>query len=371
LRQIGERQLEDIALGAGVLGTGGGGDPHVGKLLAQQSVLEHGPVTVVDVDEVDDDALVITAAMMGAPTVMVEKLPRGDEIVRAFERLEHHLGVRATHTMSLEIGGLNSVVPFCVAARRGLPVVDADLMGRAFPELQMCLPGVFGIGCAPMAIADDKGNASIVEGISNHWTERLSRSLTVDMGCAAMIALYPMAGRQLRDTTIAGSLATAEALGRLIRETRAAHGDPIAAILERCDGHRLFAGKVVDVERRTERGFARAHVRVEGVGEDAGSTFDLRTQNEHLVAERAGEVLASVPDLIIVLDSETGQPITTEELRYGFRVTVVALPCDPRWRSAAALEIVGPRYFGYDFDYVPIEARCASAAARTESTMNS
>lgn len=361
MRQIGEAQLDDIALGAGVLGTGGGGDPYIGKLLAQQSVREYGPVTVVDVSEVDDDALVIPAGMMGAPTVMVEKLPHGNEIVHAFERLQHHLGGRATHTMSLEIGGLNSVVPFCLAARLGLPVVDADLMGRAFPELQMCLPGVFGIDCAPMAVADDKGNASIVEGVTNAWTERLSRSLTVDMGCSSMIALYPMAGHQLRETTITGSLATAEALGRLIRETRAAHGDPIAAILERCDGHHLFTGKVLDVERRTERGFARAHVRVAGLDGDAGRSFHLRTQNEHLVAECEGEVLASVPDLIIVLDSETGQPITTEELRYGFRVAVVALPCDPRWRSAAALDLVGPRYFGYDFDYVPIEQRVNGA----------
>ncbi len=357
MREIGEEQLEDIALGAGVLGTGGGGDPYIGKLLAQQSVREYGPVRIVDLDEVPDDALVIPSAMMGAPTVMVEKLPRGDEVVRAFERLQHHLGREATHTMSIEIGGLNSVVPFCLATRMGLPVVDADLMGRAFPELQMCIPGIYGVDCAPMAVADDKGNASIIEGVTNTWTERLARSHTIDMGCAALIALYPMAGKRLAECSIAGSLTVAEELGRLIRETREAHGDPIGAILERCRGHQLFTGKVVDVDRRTERGFARAVVQIEGFGEDAGRALDLETQNEHLVASIDGAVVASVPDLIVVLDNETGQPITTEELRYGFRVVVAAMPCDVRWRSDVGLSLVGPRYFGYDFEYVPIEER--------------
>ena len=89
-------------------------------------------------------------------------------------------------------------------------------------------------------------------------------------------------------------------------------------------------------------------------------TLELRFQNEHLVALRDGEIVVSVPDLIIVLDAETGEPITTEELRYGFRVTVIAAPCDARWRSDAGLALTGPRYFGYDLEYVPIEQLVAA-----------
>ncbi|MCW3002095.1 MAG: hypothetical protein JWQ20_1393 [Conexibacter sp.] len=359
MRHIDEQGLADIALGAAILGTGGGGDPYIGTLLAKAAIREFGPVEVVELDEVPDDAFVIPSAMMGAPTVMVEKLPSGREVELAFRKLEEYLGQRATHTMPIEIGGLNSVIPFCLAARLRLPLIDADMMGRAFPELQMCMPTLYGVSAAPMSVADDKGNASIIDAIDNRWTERLARSHTIDMGCAALIGLYPLTAGRFRDCTIAGSLRLAEELGRLVRETREAHGDPIGAVLERLDGFRLFGGKVVDVHRRTESGFARAEVKIEGLGDDAGSTVSLQTQNEHLVAQRDGRVLASVPDLIIVLDSETGQPITTEDLRYGFRVTVVAVPCDPRWRSEAGLELVGPRYFGYDFDFVPIEELAA------------
>ena len=349
--------MDDLAVGAAVLGTGGGGDPYIGMLLAKQAIREHGPVQVLDVDEVPDDALVVPSAMMGAPTVMVEKMPEGDEIIRAFETLQDYLGRPITHTVSIEAGGLNSTMPFMVAARMGIPLVDADSMGRAFPEVQMCIPTMYGISATPMALADEKGNSVIIETIENRWTERFARSITVDMGCTALTALYSVSGAELKETMIAGTLGLAEELGRTIRETRAAHGDPIQAMLDRLLGFRLFEGKVADVQRRTEAGFARGEARIEGTAGDSGAELVLRFQNEHLVAIRDGEILASVPDLIIVLASETGEPITTEELRYGFRVTVIATPCDRRWRTPAGLELVGPRYFGYDIDYVPIEER--------------
>ena len=76
-RLIGQQEIEDIALGAAVLGTGGGGDSYIGKLMAVRSIRACGPARMVSADEIEDDAQVAMAAMMGAPTVMVEKLPSG------------------------------------------------------------------------------------------------------------------------------------------------------------------------------------------------------------------------------------------------------------------------------------------------------
>ena len=82
----------------------------------------------------------------------------------------------------------------------------------------------------------------------------------------------------------------------------------------------------------------------------------LKFQNEFLMAERQdGTPSAMTPDLICLLDLETGQPITTETMAYGYRVIVFGLPCDPKWRTDAGLALVGPKYFGYDIDYQPIE----------------
>lgn len=364
MRTITEADLADLAAGAAILGTGGGGDPHIGMLLAQAAIRACGPVETVALADVPGDAFVISVAMMGAPTVMLEKLPAGTELQRAFSALERHLGRRATHVLPMEIGGINSQIPIMLAARHRLPLVDADLMGRAWPELQMCLPTLVGLPASPIALADEKGNVAILDTISNLWTERFARSITVDMGSWALIALYSMSGRDLGSASIDGSVSLIADLGRLTRETRAVHGDVIGAILERLRGIRLFSGRVVDVSRRTVRGFARAEVVVDGLGADLGSRLVLQTQNEHLLAARDGSVVATTPDLIIVVDTDSGKAVTTEMIRYGNRVTVIGAPGDPRWRTSAGLDIVGPRYFGYDVDYVPVElAAPASAGA--------
>ncbi len=355
-RLIGQQEIEDIALGAAVLGTGGGGDPYIGKLMAVQSIRECGPAQMVSAEEIDDDAQVAMAAMMGAPTVMVEKLPSGKEVVDAFLALQAYLGRKIDYTTSAEAGGLNSTIPFTVAARLNIPIVDADGMGRAFPELQMVTPTMYGISATPMAIGDEKGNRAVINTPTNRWTETLARTITIDMGSTALIALYPMTGRQLKEAMVLGTLTRAEEIGRALRTARDMHLDAIEVMTEVTGGQTFFRGKVADVQRRTERGFARGEARIQGTGDDEGRALVIHFQNEALMAIRDGETIVSVPDLIVVLDAETGQPITTEGLRYGFRVTLLAIPCDPRWRTPAGLALVGPRYFGYDVEYAPAEA---------------
>ncbi|GAA1597148.1 DUF917 domain-containing protein [Actinomadura kijaniata] len=354
MREIKPEQLDDLARGAGILGTGGGGDPYVGKLLAQQAIRAHGPVTVVDIDEVPADAMVVAISGMGAPTVSLEKIPAGTEEVTALRALERALGRRATHLVPIEVGGLNSMVPFIAAAQTGLPVVDGDAMGRAFPEAQMVLPGLIGVTVAPMAVADDKGNTLVLDTVSNLWAERLARSACVEMGCSVSCADTVMRGDQLRDGLVPATLTLAEELGRAVREARAVHADPVAAAAGMLGGVRLLTGKVVDVERRTSGGFARGEARLAGTAGDTGRTLELSFQNEHLLARRDGTVIATTPDLICVLDTDTGDPVTTEGLRYGLRVTVLGVPCDPRWLTPGGLDLAGPRYFGYDTDHVPL-----------------
>lgn len=361
MRQLTEADLDDLAVGAAVLGTGGGGNPYIGKLLAREMIRRHGPVTIVDCGEVPDDALVAQSAMIGAPTVMIEKLPSGGELLAAFEALQATLGRSITHVVPAEIGGLNSMTPVVVAARTGLPLVDADGMGRAFPEVQMVTPTIYGISATPMALVDEKGNTALITTIGNRWTERLARALTIEMGCTALIAAFSMSGAQLKESMVPGTLTLAQELGRIVRTAREGHLDPVDGILRRIGGVKLFAGKVADVQRRTVAGFARGEARIDGTGVDADTVLTLRFQNEHLYAARDGHVLATSPDLIIVLEEETGAPVTTEDLRYGFRSVVIAAPCDPRWRTDAGLELVGPRYFGYEVDYVPVEQRIATA----------
>jgi DUF917 family protein len=357
MRLIDQQNIEDIALGAAVLGTGGGGDPYVGKLMARQAIRQYGPVQLYTLDELDDDDLVVPTAMMGAPTVLNEKMPNGDDLVNAFESLGRYSGKSIKATMSIEAGGLNSVVPIYNAARLGLPMVDCDGMGRAFPELQMVTFTLYGISATPMAMADERGNKVIIETITNRWTETFARSVTVDMGAMAMIALYTATVGQLKECAIQGTISQAEQIGRVIREARVKEEDPVTTVRKAVNGFMIFKGKIGDVQRRTEGGFAKGDAHISGLDEYHGQELVLSFQNEHLAARVNGEYVATVPDLIAVLDLDTGEPITTESMRYGFRVAVISMPCSEKWRTPEGIELVGPRYFGYDVDYVPVEER--------------
>jgi len=357
MRMLTEQNLDDLAIGAAVLGTGGGGDPYIGKLLAQSAIRQHGPVKLLSLDEIGDDDLIVPSAMMGAPTVMVEKIPNGKEIVAAFKAVSSYIKKPIAATMSIEAGGLNSVMPISVAAEMGLPMVDCDGMGRAFPEIQMVTHTIYGVSATPMAIADEKGNVALINTIDNRWTERFSRSITIDMGGSALIALYAATGKQLKELAVANTITFAEQIGRTVRQARQTETNPVEAIRRITNGFLAFKGKVVDLQRRTVGGFARGEAHLDGIDEYAGSKLEINFQNEHLVAIRDGQYIVTVPDLIAVLDVDTGEPITTEAMRYGFRVAVIGMPCDPRWRRPKGLELVGPRYFGYDVDYVPVEQR--------------
>ena len=356
IKSINRSDMTDIALGGAFLGTGGGGDPYIGRLMAEQAIDNHGPVEVIDVESLSDDALVIPVCMMGAPTVMLEKLPRGDEAVNALRSLEAVLGRKADALFCIEAGGLNSTIPIAVAATVGLPIVDGDGMGRAFPELQMVSMTMFDIHACPMAMADEKGNALVLNTVDNLSTEKFARVITVEMGGAGLISLYPMTGAEAKKSILRGSLSLISNIGQIISYEQTANRNPADKLASELNGVRLFEGRITDVERRTEGGFARGQAIIQGLEAYQGRSMKLNFQNEFLLAEdNKGKPLAMTPDLICLLDLETGQPITTETMGYGYRVIVFGLPCDPKWRSKHGLELVGPKYFGYEADYKPIE----------------
>ena len=347
--------MEDIATGGAVMGTGGGGDPYVGKLMAQQAIRKYGPVKIIDVTELPDDALVVPVCMMGAPTVMTEKLPQGDELMNAFRALEQLLGRKIDAVLCGEAGGVNSTTPFVVAAASGLPLVDGDGMGRAYPELQMVTFTLHGVSASPMVLCDDKGNSLVLNTVSNAWTERLARAATVEMGGSALLAFYAMDGATAKKAVVRGTLTLCADLGRALREARAAHEDPVEAIRAMLGAEIIFHGRIKDIERRTEGGFARGTARFDGAEEWRGHTLRLDFQNEFLMAERDGSVIVTTPDLITLLEAESGNPVTADSLRYGLRLVALAFEATAQWRSPAGVALVGPRYFGYDVDYTPFQ----------------
>lgn len=359
--QLTRDDLSDLARGATLLGTGGGGDPYIGKMLVER-VLGDGSITILDPDEIADDLFVIPTAQMGAPTVMVEKIPAGTEPTLALRTLEAHVGRPADATMPIECGGINSMIPLIVAAETGLPVVDADGMGRAFPELSMETFAVYGVHGSPLALAGERGEQVIIDtGDDNKQMEWLARAITIRLGGVGHIAEYAMTGADVRRTAVPRTLSMALALGRSIREAREAKRSPFEAIAETLSTtlysnvRELFVGKVSDVERRTTDGFAKGKALLTPLDATSNDTFEIRFQNENLIALRNGVCVAIVPDLICVVDAESAEPITTEGLRYGQRVRVLGISTPDLMRTPEALAVFGPTAFGLSEPFVPVE----------------
>ncbi|MDO5801072.1 MAG: DUF917 domain-containing protein [Coriobacteriia bacterium] len=363
MREIGIQEIEDIALGAALLGAGGGGDPYIGKLTAIQAIKEHGPVKLIDPEEVPDGAFIMPAASMGAPTILTEKGVGANEFAKLFDMVSRYYGKPVYATMPMEAGGVNSMVPIAAAARLGIPMVDADGMGRAFPELQMVTFSIGGASASPMAFIDEKGNSGILDTVTNKWTEDIARAATMTCGGTLTIALFCMDAETCRSFGVKGIVTRSEELGRAIRHAKDRASEagltPEQYFLQFTGGHKLFKGKISDVLRETRGAFNFGKVVLEGIGEDKGSQAYVEFQNENLSCVVSGEYLATTPDLICLVDTETFMPVPTDALKYGKRVLAVGLECFDMWRTPAGLELVGPRYFGLDTDYIPVEKRSA------------
>jgi DUF917 family protein len=363
MRTLDAVEVADVARGAAVLGTGGGGDPYLGTLAALRSLEQFGPARVIEVEELDDNAMVALPFLVGSPVPFIEKFPLGQELIDAFHALDRFLTRKLTAVMAAEIGGANSVVPLIVGSRLGIPIVDADCMGRAYPEVQLVTLTLHGISASPFAMSDEHGNQVVLETVDNFWAERLARAAVMEFGAISTGMAYPVTGAQVKVAAIRGSLSYAQRIGNALREAVLAKRDPIAAVVAETTGHVLFRGKIIDVQRRTQHGWALGEAIFAGVDEDQGRQLAVRFQNENLVALRDGEVVATVPDLIAILDADSGQAITTERLRYGHRAVVLGIPCSAAWRTPAGIDLGGPRHFGYDIDYLPVETLVGSLAA--------
>jgi hypothetical protein len=229
-------------------------------------------------------------------------------------------------------------------------------MGRAFPEMQMSTYFIYGLEPSPGAIADDKGNVVVFKTmVDMYWLERFARHVAVDMGASAGFATTPMPADFVKRVAVPNTVTQALTIGRTILDARAKHLDVVGHLLETTGSTLLFTGKVTDVRRELKGGFAVGEAKLAGFGAHADATGRIAIQNENLVLWIDDIPIATVPDLIINIEIDTGQPITTEVLRYGQRLAILGLRAHHLMTSTTALKVVGPKAFGYpELNYRPL-----------------
>jgi len=367
MRKLTRQDLYDILYGCTILGTGGGGDLDKGLALVDKALDVGKEFTLVGLDEVPDDALIACPYMCGSISPLSEEeerkysgLPRIDEEppLRAFRALEEYLGRELYGVISTELGGANTAEAFYVGACLSKYIVDGDPAGRSVPELQHSTFYVHDISITPMAVANEFGDVAIFPHVLNDFrAEALVRALAVASKNSIGVADHLATGSKLKKGVIPGTISYALQVGRAYRQAREGGENPALAVAGAAGGYTLFRGKVKDFNWRDEGGFTYGDVYVGGEGDHEGSTYRIWFKNENIVSWRDDEIDVTVPDLICVFDADKGTPVINPHSEVGMRVEVIGLPGPKEWRTEKGLRVFGPRHFGYDIQYVPIEEK--------------
>ncbi|MEV6606093.1 DUF917 domain-containing protein [Kutzneria sp. NPDC051319] len=344
-------RLRDFARGCDVLGGGGGGQGRYALPLTAHAVELNGPVQVVQPDELPPDGLVMPCTFLGAPAIGAERIGTCREAATIRVHVERHFGQPVVAMLCNEIGGFHGAASVALAAHAGLPMLDADGMGRAFPGMSRVSMHLAGVTPDPVVLADEHDRVVAVHA-GDGWAERMARSVVVGFGDRGISSEYVMTVDQVADAVIMGSVSKALRIGELIGAAVSVP-DAARAIVAEYDGVIIAEGRVAAA--LSEPG-QRTPATIEGTGADSGRTLRLDVGHEYLAVIEDGQVLATVPDIITVFDTYTGETLSAGELRYGQRVVVLALPCPDVWRTPAGLDLVGPAAFGLDLPYRPVVA---------------
>jgi hypothetical protein len=331
LRRLSRQDLTDLVDGAAIFSAGGGGDPEIGYEIVDTLTEKGYVVNLVDPSEVADDAMIANFACVGATTTVGYD---SGAAVKTVQTLEQYVKQKFYAVIPVELGGFNTLAAVDVAARRGIPVVDADGAGRAVPEVHLKVYTIDNIPLAPMVVADlHARNVVIVKKTQDSKSaERIARTLATEWGQSAYTARRILTGKQVKTSPILRSLSTSIRIGMLLRKAV----EPIEAVLKETGGFKLFEGMVDRMERRTEAGFTWTRTTLKG---NKGSRFEFKAKNEVLVAYKNNKLVAIAPDIIVPVHPERGKCITAEKIEKGEKLVILGIPAPQKWRTPRGLEL--------------------------------
>ena len=365
-RQLSEQELVDILVGACIQSTRNC-DPSGSIEEVQRALADGKTFRLIAPDAVPDDGLVVAVQGLGGGGAWEHVIERTNEqgrpIIdnrrrRVVELLADYMDKEVTALVRSEAAGATATA-LLLAADMGIPTLDGGITGRAVPEVQQSIPWINGIASVPTAIITPWGDEIIIKrAVDEYRVEDIGRAIAVASGGSAIITMTPMSGTQLEKGVIPGNLSEALLYGRTVREAREAGLDPIDALLEVTGGYKLFHGTVTRSDERGDRGFNWVEAHFRGVEEFQSHQYRVYVKNENIVGWLDGEVDAVSPDYIYNLNPETGEStlgIGIGGYTIGEEVVLLGVPAPHQWRSERGIELMGPRHFGFDFDFVPLE----------------
>ncbi len=316
--------LEQLCSGAAILGSGGGGDPSILKDYLHYLLKLYGPVDIIS--SLPADSLVVPVAIMGAPLISLERIPNRDMFAQLYACIAEHYPNRKIVLMPAEIGGCNALTPFIMAAMYSLAVLDADLIGRAFPKINMSKPAVMGITNQKAFITNHNGERICIEAESIADLETQARTATMKFGCSALLATFIFDAALQENYIISGSITRALQLGGMTTESVM-----------------VGSGVITDVFHKIENGFLTGSVSIFS----STAKYKVYFQNEYLHVKKNEQSILESPTIISLVESRSRKSIASESLRYSLQVEIMALDAPLFWQQAEAKKHVGLDVFKF------------------------
>ena len=352
MKKINEQDMDDILVGSAILGTGGGGSLKRARKTVKKDFDEGREFKLINLDELDKEDLV------GSPYFCGSLSPEGEEKEKgvgwtssAVKVLEDHFEEKFRGLVATEIGAGNLGVAFSTAARYGVPLIDADPAGRSVPELSHTTFHVYDVDIDPIGVSDGRNNILVKEVEDDFIAEKIVRSLAVAASGTVGVCDHPGPAKKMRGTLIEGTVTKSKEIGRKRRKAIENGKDPVEAITED-DGYVIFTGTVNGYTWKEKDGFTVGEVHVK---DDDGNELKIWFKNEHLVSWLNGDPYVVAPDLITLVTKDKAEPLLNPNIKEGQEVAVLSYKADEKWRTEDGLEVLSPKYFGYDFEYVPVE----------------
>jgi DUF917 family protein len=363
MRELDRQDVNDLIVGAKILGCGGGGEAELGQALIDEIYGAGKSFRVIDPSEIPPEELIVIVGTVGGGVAEEDrKLVKHLQTIRekpeliAMRELADYLNAEPYAILPTEIGAGNMIVSLYVAAASDKYAVDGDACGRAKPEIAISTTHVKGITVAPMAIVTPFGERMIVKTVADDYRgERIARNMAVLSGGACGVARCAMRWTTAKDAIVWNSVSKSIELGKKLREGPSA--DAAHTVEAAVGGRRLFEGSIQSFERKEQGGFMWVTTVLKGESLHEGHTLRVQSKNEHIATWLDGKPLASAPDSILIVDHATslGLSVWGNDFAIGRRVVVIVAPSASIWRSQKGIEIFGPRHFGLDFDFAPVE----------------
>ncbi|HHX27900.1 MAG TPA: DUF917 family protein [Firmicutes bacterium] len=336
---LNEEILQAAVIGGSFYGGGGGGSPALGMRLGKMALSMSGStgsgaevkgLTLVDLDDLPDDAVLLTVSAVGSPAGKGHHAGP-EEYARAVEFFRDQTGRQVAGLITNECGGLATVNGWIQSAGTGLPLVDAPCNGRAHPTGIMGSMGLHlieGYESVQAVVGGSREAGTYLEVLihgSLDFADGVVRQAAAHTGGLVAVARNPVTVSYAREHNAIGAITRCIQVGKAML---AAHPgeERISRTAGASRGTVSLRGVVARKTLVSAGGFDTGVLQVESGDE----SFELTFWNEYITLEKVGlgqpGRLATFPDLIATLDLDSGDPVSSADVKEGQGIAVVVVP---------------------------------------------